>query len=97
MKRKLIPPFVMLVAGLITSIRTYVLHYDVKRSLLTLLVVLIVFYILGSILKYILDTFEKQNEEKALDEGEVIAKAAENDESDAEAEEATEDTVNIEE
>lgn len=97
MKRKLIPPFLMLVSGLITSIMTYVLHYDVKRSLITLLVVLIIFYILGSILKYILDVFEKQNEAKALDEGEVIAKAAEGEESDVESDKAAEEAENTEE
>lgn len=89
MKRKLLPPFVMLTAGLITSIRTFCLHYDTKSSLIILLVVLIVFYALGSVLKYVLDTFDKENEEKALDEGEVIAKAAEEEtETESEAEDS---------
>ena len=92
MKRKLLPPFVMLTAGLITSIRTFCLHYDTKSSLIILLVVLIVFYVLGSVLKFVLDTFDKENEQKALDEGEVIAKAAE-EESAAEAENEAEDSV----
>ena len=90
MKRKLLPPFVMLTAGLITSIRTFCLHYDTKSSLIILLVVLIVFYALGSVLKYVLDTFDKENEEKALDEGEVIAKAAEEE---TETENEAEDSV----
>lgn len=90
MKRKLLPPFIMLVAGLITSIRTYLLHYDTKTALFILLVVLIIFYGLGSILKFILDTFERQNEEKALDEGEVIEKAAEEE---SEQEDETENSV----
>jgi len=77
MKRKLLPPFIMLTAGLITSIRTFCLHYDMKSSLIILLVVLVVFYVLGSIFKYILDVFEKENEQKALDEGEVFEKASE--------------------
>ncbi|MBQ6887511.1 MAG: hypothetical protein IJN54_08380 [Lachnospiraceae bacterium] len=77
MKRKLLPPFIMLTAGLITSIRTFCLHYDMKSSLIILLVVLVVFYVLGSIFKYILDLFEKENEQKALDEGEVFEKASE--------------------
>lgn len=77
MNRKQLPPILMLVAGLITSIRTFYLHYDVKTALIILLVVLIIFYILGSIIKYVLDVFEKQNEQRALDEGEVIEKAAE--------------------
>ncbi len=77
MKRKLLPPFIMLTAGLITSIRTFCLDYDAKSSLIILLVVLVVFYGLGSLLKYVLDVFDKENERRALDEGEVIAKAAE--------------------
>lgn len=91
MKRKLLPPVLMLAAGLITSIRTYYLGYDIKKTLISLLIALLVFYTLGSILKFVLDTFEKQNEQKAMDEGEVIAKAAEEEESDT-AEE-TEDSV----
>lgn len=90
MKRKLLPPFIMLTAGLITSIRTFWLHYDVKRSLITLLIVLIVFYGLGSLLKYILDIFEKENGQRALDEGEVIEKAAEEE---TEPEDKTEQSV----
>ena len=43
MKRKLLPPFIMLTAGLITSIRTFCLHYDMKSSLIILLVVLVAF------------------------------------------------------
>lgn len=91
MKRKLLPPFIMLVAGLIASIRTFFLHYDTKSSLIILLVVLVVFYVLGSILKYVLDTFDKENEKKALDEGEVIEKEAE-EESETENEAEDSDT-----
>ncbi len=88
MNRKLLPPLIMLTAGLITSIRTYLLHYDMKKSLITLLVVLVVFYILGSVLKYALDKFETENAQNALDEGEVIAKTAEEE---SEPSEETED------
>lgn len=91
MNRKLLPPVLMLAAGLITSIRTFYLNYDMKTALIILLVVLIIFYILGSIIKYTLDVFEKQNEERALDEGEVIEKAAE--EEAAEEKREAEDSV----
>lgn len=90
MKRKLLPAIIMLTAGLITSIRTWLLHYDTKRALIILLVVLIVFYALGSVLKYVLDVFEAQNEQKALDEGEVIEKEAEEE---SESSEEAEDSV----
>lgn len=91
MNRKLLPPVLMLIAGLITSIRTFYLDYDMKSSLITLLVVLIVFYILGSSIKYALDVFERQNEQRALDEGEVIEKAAEDENTEGKKE--TEDSV----
>lgn len=77
MNRKLLPPVLMLVAGLITSIRIFFLDYDMKTTLIILLIVLIVFYILGSSIKYALDVFDKQNEKRALDEGEVIEKESE--------------------
>lgn len=77
-KRKLIPPIVMLTAGLITSIATFWQRYPVKTALFILLAVLIVFYILGFILMKVLDSFEK--EESAIeDEGEVIEKEIEED------------------
>ncbi len=74
MKRKYLPLIIMLVAGAVISIITFVSKYTVVKKLVSLLVVLVVFYILGSALKWALDTFEKQNEKAALDEGEVIEK-----------------------
>jgi cation transport ATPase len=79
-KRKLIPPFVMLLAGAITSITMRVLHYETKTMLIVLLCVLIGFYIAGLILKETLDKFERQIEEKALEAGEVIEKTVPEDE-----------------
>lgn len=87
MNRKYMPAILMLTAGAVTCIITFVKRYSVLEMLLALLVVLIVFYALGSILKWLLDTFEAQNEKAALDEGEVIEKegeeAAEEDSEDA--------------
>ena len=73
-KRRLIPPFVMLFAGAITSITMRILHYETKTMLIILLCVLIGFYIAGSVIKYMLDRFEKQIEEAYMEEGEVIEK-----------------------
>lgn len=73
-KRRLIPPFVMLFAGAVTSITMRLLHYEMKTMLIVLLCVLIGFYILGCILKDMLDRFEQQIEEAALEKGEVIEK-----------------------
>lgn len=87
MKRKYMPLILMLLAGAITSIITFIKQYTMLQRLGALLAVLLIFYVLGSILKWLLDTFDKQNEKAALDEGEVIEKEAVNT-----AQEGTEET-----
>ena len=71
-KRKLIPPFVMLLAGAIVSITMFVLHYKSKDMLVILLCVLLGFYVAGEILKYMLDRFEADAEARRREEGEVF-------------------------
>lgn len=73
-KRRLIPPFVMLFAGAVTSITMRVLHYETKTMLIILLCVLVGFYFAGCVLKTMLDRFERQIEEAHMEEGEVIEK-----------------------
>lgn len=73
-KRRLIPPFVMLLAGAITSITMRLLHYETKTMLIILLCVLVGFYFAGCVLKTMLDRFERQIEEAHMEEGEVIEK-----------------------
>lgn len=73
-KRKLIPPFVMLLAGAIASITMYILHYKSKDMLIILLCVLLGFYIAGELLKWMLDRFEAQVAEARNDAGEVYEK-----------------------
>ena len=83
MKRKNFPLLLMLVAGFITAIMTMVWEYPLKIKLAALLLVLLVFYLLGSIMVWILDYFDKQNkarkekeeEEAALKEQEQNAEA----------------------
>lgn len=84
MNRKYMPLILMLVAGAVTSIITFVMHYTILQKLIALLVVLVIFYVLGSALKWTLDTFEAQNAKAALDEGEVIEKEQPEQEEDAE-------------
>lgn len=74
MKRKNLPLIMMLVAGAFTSIITFILKFSIVNKLTSLLIVLLIFYILGNVLKYALDTFDKQNEKADLDEGEVVEK-----------------------
>ena len=61
MNRKKMPLLLMLTAGAVTCIITFIMKYPIIWKLVTLLVVLVIFYMLGSILKWILDAFEKQN------------------------------------
>lgn len=70
MKRKLIPPFLMLFAGAVVSIIMFRMHYKIKSMLLILFAVLVGFYVIGCLLKSMLDSFEKQNQEKAAAEKE---------------------------
>ena len=79
MKTKLIPAIVMLVAGLITSIMTFVKHYDIKTMLVALFIALIVFYVVGLVVKAVFDSFELTDEKVVSDEGEVIEKEIEDD------------------
>ncbi len=76
----------MLTAGAITCIITFIRRYTMVEKLFILLTVLVIFCFFGSLLKWTLDYFDKQNEKKRQEEGEVIEKeAAENgEESDGE-------------
>lgn len=71
-KRKLIPPFVMLLAGAIASITMFVLHYKSKDMLVILLCVLLGFFVAGEVLKYMLDRFEADADARRREEGEVF-------------------------
>lgn len=74
MKRRMIPLFLMLVAGAITSIMTYIQNYELMPMLWTLLGVLVGFYVLGVIIEKVLDLFDAQIEEREKAEGAVIEK-----------------------
>ena len=73
-KRRLIPPFVTLLAGAIVSITMRILHYKTLTMLIVLLCVLLGFYFVGRILQIMLDRFELQIQEAHMEEGEVIEK-----------------------
>ena len=75
---KNIPFILMLSAGSITSIMTYIFQYEIKTALLVLLSVLLVFYLLGLLLVNVIISFDKKNEEAQLakkrEEGIVLEK-----------------------
>lgn len=78
-KRKLLPPFMMLLAGAIVSITMFVSHYKLRDMLIILLCVLIVFYLSGEVIKWMFERFEAQLEQARMDEGEVIEKEPDED------------------
>lgn len=76
MKLKYIPPFLMLLAGAVSSIVMFTMHYELKTTLSVLLVVLIVFYIAGVLLKVMFMKFTPDTEQMK-EEGAVIEKEGE--------------------
>lgn len=80
MNRKFMPLILMLVAGAVTCVITFIQNFSVLGKLGSLLAVLVIFYFLGSVLCWTIEFFEKQNEEKSTEEGEVIEKEAQSQE-----------------
>ena len=70
----------MLAAGVITCIITFVQQFSSLNKLIALFCVMLLFYVLGSVLKWTLDFFDAQNEKRRKEEGEVIEKEAEDQE-----------------
>lgn len=77
MDRKNLPLILMLTAGAVTCIITFVRRFAMLDKLVWLFAVMLLFFVLGSILKWTLDYFDEQNEKRRLEEGEVIEKEAE--------------------
>lgn len=74
MKTKYVPPVVMLCAGLIRAVFGILYKQDIKDFLWAVLLVMVIFYILGSIVKVVLDkmiivTNEEFDELKELTPG----------------------------
>ncbi len=71
MNRNSLRLVIMLVAGAIAVIFTYIWDYSILGKLSAILTVLLVFYLLGSVIKWTLDGFDRQNrqqEERRLEE-----------------------------
>lgn len=91
---KLITPFLMLFAGAVAAIIMYVRHFDLYTMLWVLLVVLVVFYIIGDIVRYIYESIrpriipDMDEEELMLErpEDNIVAKEEGEDEDEQDAE-----------
>ena len=78
MKTKQVPAIVMLTAGFVTCVISIMQHMEFGRFLKILLLVLICFYILGCVVKVILDKNfapmqEEEEEQEQTEEGEETA------------------------
>lgn len=71
MKTKQIPAVIMLIAGLVTSIAAILSHMETVQFLKILVIVLIIFYVAGCIVKVILDRNFKEEVEEAGSETEA--------------------------
>ena len=64
MNKNKIPLLLMLIAGATACIITLLCNYSTLERLVILFCVLLLFYCLGSVLKWTMEYFEKQNEKK---------------------------------
>lgn len=62
----------MLFAGLVTVIITFIRGYSIIYKLVSLLIVFLIFYIIGSVIVYALDHFDKVNEQTEELEDDVV-------------------------
>ena len=79
MKTKYIPPIIMLAAGLIRAIAGVFYRQDIKDFLWSILIVMVIFYILGSIVKVVLDKsiIITSDEEASGDDVDIVLDAPE--------------------
>lgn len=80
MNTKPLPAIVTLLAGLVTCAVSIIKNFEYTKTLTTLLIVLLSFYVLGSIFKLILDLVfnsEKEAEGKELEDIEENKKDSE--------------------
>lgn len=64
MERKNLPIILMLAAGAVTCVITFIRNDTILKKLTALLIVLIVFYVLGTLIKWMLNEFDRRNAER---------------------------------
>ena len=78
MKTKTIPVIIMLIAGALACVLGFVYHYETTEFFTMVLTVLIVFYVLGCIVKIIIDKNFPVEETKEMEEAEKSEEMKEN-------------------
>ena len=77
MNRRKLPLIFMLVAGAVTCIITLIRKYSVLHSLIALFGAFVIFFFLGSVMKWTLDYFDRENEKKRIEAQEAAAQEEE--------------------
>ena len=86
MKTKKIPAIIMLIAGSVSCIITYLNNYSLKDMLVALVWVLIIFLIIGIFVEWLFEKYEIATEPETVeDDGEVVEKTGEEGSEDASA------------
>ncbi len=81
MRTRYIPAGVMLIAGVVTCIISIIKEQDIIRSLSTLLIVLVLFYVIGLITKFFVEKILRDFKESKVVEGDKQADTEEKEES----------------
>ena len=66
----------MLFAGLVTAVITFIRGYSIIYKLASLLIVFLIFYVIGTVIVMFLDHFDKVNGREGKIEDEVVEKDA---------------------
>ena len=90
MNKKNLPLLLMLVAGIVSCIYTFILQYSTLKKLVYLFIVMLVVYFLCCIIIWVVDCFQAESEMQLnKEEGEIIEGDTEGQE-DAESQEGAE-------
>lgn len=91
-ERKLLAPFIMLLAALVSVLTMVHYHYDRLTMVIVLLIIMIVFYAVGCFIQkkilQFMKKIEEQEQQMKEQEGAVIEKAAPEEDNEVESEEA---------
>lgn len=62
MERKNLPLLMMLTAGAVTCVITFIQNAPMLKKLIALFIVLVIFYAMGTMIKWAFDEFDRRNE-----------------------------------
>lgn len=69
LKTKSIPAIIMLLAGLVAAVDTFIQRYPIKKALPVIFLTLLLFLVIGNIVKALLDKIEIEPPKEEIPEG----------------------------